>query len=439
MNPDRAQLERMKKVASRFEEGESLSVAEIFSSRRVIETIDREKLFLESFKLEQILAVLPFSPNLYVGVCPRCIDGTNFHEFSALAKAGLILPILKGRYEDYDPQVVEVICRYDHMCSYEYRFYRSMAVSARSQRALCEHCVGERRNELVKLVKGRRGAPEIRDRIDQIFSCLHPYVHPDYTLLESLEEALRARNELALTQLSLLAGRIQSLRSAQAFDSSLLLDASDLESLPAGVAADVDNSKSLALDLKRQMSEGLGLVVPVNLPIETFIGLVRDLQPQIVALLNEEVCAAKGPGANGPEGTMLKIADINREIERVQTLKRYAAVEVAVAIFKRHQSLAASALIAAALGLGNWGCASAVAIGAATDFVKKRLSLRGEGQWLEKSEPVQRLAQMIMRDLQPGLDKLVAKYAGAGFPAIRVMSLRRSIARRASVPFKRIA
>ncbi len=107
--------------------------------------------------------------------------------------------------------------------------------------------------------------------------------------------------------------------------------------------------------------------------------------------------------------------------------------------FKEHKALTAAALAVTVLGVGGnlLGCAGILATSSAAGVAKRRGWIGQGTKWLDSNDAVRRLGQMVQRDLQPGLDKLVAQYAGAELTAIRVMSLRRVIADRSSSPSRR--
>jgi hypothetical protein len=60
-------------------------------------------------------------------------------------------------------------------------------------------------------------------------------------------------------------------------------------------------------------------------------------------------------------------------------------------------------------------------VGIARNFAKKK-------GWVGKNKGMDRFGRAVHLDLQPYMDRLVAKYVGSYVPAINVLSLRKKIA-----------
>jgi hypothetical protein len=119
---------------------------------------------------------------------------------------------------------------------------------------------------------------------------------------------------------------------------------------------------------------------------------------------------------------MSSINSINRDIERIKNLRRFMIIEALAGFTDNNPALVASALIAGALGLAGYvfGCA-AVPAGAAVDFVKRSGKLKG-------SSATKRLKRKLHSDVQPSLDKLIARYVGTTPITMHVLSIRKNIA-----------
>ena len=127
VNIDKIQLECVTQLASDLENHGDVDLSKLFNCGRVIETIDQDKIFVSSFDIDTLLSIIPFSPIVYVQICPRCVNSTDLNVFAKLAKFGLIVPILIAPYRMYEDCVVEQVIKYDHISVYEFDLYRRIS------------------------------------------------------------------------------------------------------------------------------------------------------------------------------------------------------------------------------------------------------------------------------------------------------------------------
>ena len=91
---DRLQKERVNMFLKSFR-SKGLAIEEIFTSEKVVATVKKEKILLPSYNLAKILSFLPFTPTIYVSICPKCpVNDLNI--FRPLVERGAIVPI--GNY-----------------------------------------------------------------------------------------------------------------------------------------------------------------------------------------------------------------------------------------------------------------------------------------------------------------------------------------------------
>ena len=113
---DRLHKERVNKLMK--EKGHSSSPENIFISERVIQTLPEQKIFFSSYEPQKVLAVLPFTPVVYVRACPKCLSGGNLTTFKKLVEANLVVPILISPYAEYG-EMVDFLVSHDHVSVYE--------------------------------------------------------------------------------------------------------------------------------------------------------------------------------------------------------------------------------------------------------------------------------------------------------------------------------
>lgn len=419
---DKIHEKRIEDVVKRWHEVGELNDDEIFVSECVIDSIDHDKALIEWFDLPKILALLPFTPIVYVEICPHCINGSNFEVFKSLTISGLAIPILIYPYNQYPTQVQELLRGRDHMSCYEYELYRNAAIHSLTDTALCGHCVDKRADELAATVKGKRNAPLYRQHLNQILHNISPYVDPDFELLNDVSTAFDNLNVEWSSQLKDMSEVIRSLRSAQAFNAAISINEGDFSDLPSGLTCDNDSARQLGLELKEFVSNGLGLQIPTDINIEQYVELIKDFRPQIISVTDEVMHSATADGELSIRNLQGTISSINTEIERIKGLKRYMLYEAGVEFVGKNKTLVASTFIASALGIaGSFaGCIGVASAGTAANIAKKKGKLK-------TGKSINRLSTKIHRDLQPDIDKLVSRYVGTEVPAMRVISIRKAV------------
>jgi hypothetical protein len=387
----------------------------IFASEKVVKSIEGDKCFISSYKSE-LLGVLPFTPVVYNLVCPRCFDKMGFDKFSALVGAGLVVPMLRAPYSEYDPPVRDFLFAHDHISVQEYDRFRTNSLyqfASKDEHAFGHHAIEEMR----KIVAGQVDEEQYRNRIRSLEINLFPYTKEDGELLDLAIRACKTKDMDQLVRLRRRAVAIYQLRTAKVYNASAVVRGSELHALPPNTAIEADAARSISNDMQRMVAEGLGIMIPEDLRIEAYIELVKDYQPRITRAINSII------EASGPERTGLPkiIASINSEIERLKGLKRYKVMEVGIGFYKNNGLLAGGALLAATMGLAGslFGCATGAVVAAVNVGTK-----------LAKKKPdpaLQRLGRTIVRDFQPYSEGLMRGYLGGTAPAISVLSLQRRL------------
>jgi hypothetical protein len=255
-----------------------------------------------------------------------------------------------------------------------------------------------------RAISKRRGAPLFRFEISRLQQNIFPVIYPDYTLLDRAVAACKKRNFSELNQLVKLSEGIYQLRSAQALRSAVTLDENAISRIPDGISTETDEALRLMADMRRLAAQGLGLTIPVDMPLQRYLELVKDYQRPISELVATLSISGQPPKFS-PEDFVKKINQLNGEIDRIRNLKRHVVLEASIAMFRQHKGLIATALLASALGLAGTlvGFASAVAASAGVKVARKR-------GWLIENPGAQRVKEMILRDLQPHMDKLGELY-----------------------------
>jgi hypothetical protein len=415
---DIAQRSRLGGLLKRLKSGASLGVDDVFASEQVIKTHKQEKTFLHGFDLNVILGLLAFTPSVYVLICPRCISEQQYPQFVKLVQSGLVVPILLSPFEKYPTRIAEFVSVHDHVSYFEFNLWREYSIM-QSFSMLDEEQALKSFREMHDVVEDRRNKKIYLNHVHAVYFGLRPFTQSDETFIEVTRRACRDRKLALLTQLNRIGSAVANLRSAQAFNASLHLQRSELE-LPSGITNGANEARLVSTRLKELAADGLGIRIPTDLPLETYIELAKDYQPRISKTIQNVLMADVN---EIPLVEMTKeVSNINREIERIKGLRRYAVLEAFAGLYKNNSLLVGGAILAAAMGLttGLLGCAAASAAAAGGQIAKKK-------KWIPDNPGVQRIGRMIARDVQPYTDTLLKGYLGGTAPAVNVLSLQRRI------------
>jgi len=418
---DKIHKKRIGIVSKKMDDTNFYDENDIFVSERVIDSLHDEKSLVESFSQPRIMALLPFTPIVYVEICPNCINKENFESFKALTISGMVIPIITGEYCRYPEAVQDFLCGHDHISCYEYGLYRSVILNNLADGGICSHCVDKRVSKIKLKVKGKRNAPAFRNNLKRLLYNIHPFVNPDYELLDAIDLAFRNLDIETTIQLRDMSEAIHSFRTSQAFNASLSINETDLSNVPSGITNENDEARQFGLDLRRMVSDGLGLKIPTDINIEQYIELVNDFRPQIIGITNEILSSSTKEKEQLVGDLLGSISAINMEIERIKGLKRYLLYEAGIELVGKNKAFVASLFVASAMGLAGsiTGCAIAAG-GIVADAAKRSGKIR-------TGKTMSRLGTKIHHDLQPDIDKLISKYVGTNVPAMHILSIRKAV------------
>jgi hypothetical protein len=418
---DKLQSDRIDSLTKRWKREREIRPEDIFVSERVVASLSLDKALLPAFRTPYVLSLLPFVPNLYVLTCPRCVSHDSIGAFRQLTEAGLIVPILSAPYSKYPAAVIDAVSGLDHMSVYEFDFYRLIALSPDSRAPVCAHCVGESRSALIASAADvKDNGPRAR-KVREIFINLYPYSGTEEYVLDALEKVVSNDSGRQLNQLVTLSDAIRSTRTARALRAAQVIRDRDVDGIPLDWDLQVGDARTTALRMGSIVASGLKLRIPVDIPLSAYIELVRDYRPEIISLSKALVENATVDTEPSLSSLMTAITTINREIERIKNLRRYMVIEALAGFAQSNPAMTASLLIAGTLGVAGhlFGCA-AVPAGALADIARRAGKLKG-------NDAAKRLTRKLHRDLQPYLDRLLARFVGTTPIAMQVMSIRQQM------------
>jgi hypothetical protein len=425
---DRLQKQRVAELRKSLPPSRSELVSRLFIGESVARTIGKPKLLFEGYRLDKILPVLPFSPITYVATCRGCLKTSDdLDTYVSLVRHGLIVPVLMGRYSEYPAPLVEELRIRDHISCYELSLYSAVRLYEISgSQSICPDCFEKRRDKVLEQV---RDAPKVLKFVKAATNKLLPPVYPDYELLDEFERAVSNKDGDKIVQLSDLAQAIKEMRWAQVWNGALTLDAHDLAAIPENLAAEFEQSRQLSCELRQYVADGLGVKVPLDIPIDRYAELVVEFQPRIASVVDRIVKAASRKRAPF-EAAGKELSKLNNEIARIKGLKRFMVMEAIAAPIRKNKALIATSLTMGALfgiGGGLVGCAAAAATKGIVSRAKKTKYVKGAIEAITDQPEVKRLGRKVKSETQPYIDTLVSKYLQAELPAVSVLAMRKSI------------
>jgi len=416
---DKLHDERVTAAAKRLGKGDA-GYGELVLSERVNSDLGLENVVLHSFNEDAIKAYLPYSDRIYVMTCHYCIRNTNISSYKKFLSSGAIVPVLASSYKAYADEVVDITYGHDHVGPQEYFALRRLFAAGNGHRRVCAHCVGERGKVITAALERATVKPIKPQGIDTVLRNLHPYMEPDFELIDELESAIASGDRGVAKSIVEMSWTLSQMRSASIFNAPLIVPSNAFESLPEGYSDDIDHVRDGAVLTSKRVSDGLALQIPNDISLEEYIEVAADFRPRIAAIIADVASQASADGWR--QSLDKEIMGLNAEASRLSKSKRYIALAAAVEFYRNNQIKINAALVAGSLSLsGNilsciGGGAAVVAAGVA--------QTRG----LVASGPATtRAVRAIKNTIQPTLDKLIAAYTGTSPMAVSVVSLKKDL------------
>lgn len=418
---DKKHSERISTLMKSFWEGDDDAVDDIIFSEKVSQIFGSDSIAINSFDIDAIASYIPYSNNIYVMVCPCCINNDNFDKYKILVETGSIIPVLGANYACYDTEVLDFSYSHDHIGRAEYFALRTLFASSPDHGRACEHCVSRKFGEIRAAISRKRSVAGLETSVlSPLWNNLHPYISPDFDLLNQAEAAVRSKDATTLKSLVDMSFVLSNMRTASVFNSPVIIGRKNLLSIPEGYADSVDDANRGEILAQKRISEGLGLRIPQNVNLSRFIEIASDFRPRIAQLSNAVI-----EGTSVGDASMnldREIMRLNAEVARVEKLGRFVALSAIVEFYKSNQTILNAAAVAGALSIdsGIAGCAGGVATAAAGAAKQKGIISTGPS--------VERLQQIASNSLKPYVNAVIAKYVGSTGLAISALSLKKDMA-----------
>lgn len=426
---DTRHAERVNDALTRIRAGEDDAFESLVLSERVFRELDDENIVLHSFNVDVIKSYLPYSDRIYVMICPQCVTVQNIDSYKALVETSSIVPIFGGSYSNYDDKVVDITYSHNHVGGHEYFALRSLFAGAGGHAKICSHCVKERASSITAQLGKRRLKGFVERDVRAMMTNLHPYVKPDFELLDELESALAIKDIEKARSLFAMSWMLSHMRSASIFNSPIIVSGESYAKLPIGYDDHKDQTQQHAIKIQKSIGEGLGIQLPEGLSLSKYIEIASDFRPRIQKLTSE----LNKPQASDVWQSSLdkEIMGLNQEAARAAKSSKYIALAAMVEFYSNNHIKLNSALFAASmsLGAGALGCGVAAVAGTAggAAITSALTGIAGAKGWISSGPALERAGRTVNNVVQPQVDALIAKYVGTTPMALSVISLKKDI------------
>lgn len=413
---DRDAQERDDVLTQKYNSSQTFDAKEIFTGRGIPEALGNSSIILEGFDLPRILTSVPLYGTVAVAICPYCPCVREMAPARPVFENGAIVPILIAPYSSYPEGFIAEIIKFPHINRYEFNFFRFASLVAQADEVVCDHCVARKKEQLLQ---GISGDSELNDHLDSFFLSLSPFINPDYDLIEEMEAAVEDRDTSRILQLVDLADTINSIRTSQAFSATTNVPLEQLQTLPPGTVHERLIRPLSSDEVKHFVAEELGLLLPQSMSPDKYLDVVMPHRERLSRLVGDIV---DRPGTNSLQPVIDAVETINDEIRSAQGKTRFLAYRAAVGLAAGNQSLIASLLVGGALAAGgHLGlCTASAAIGVGLKTFRKLTKAKSRKDYRAAE-------QAVVRDLQPQVAKVLAKYLGITARAVEVWQLREQL------------
>jgi hypothetical protein len=82
------------------------------------------------------------------------------------------------------------------------------------------------------------------------------------------------------------------------FGASIILNRSEITAFPKNLTPELDAARAFSSDLYDQVSDGLGIKIPMDIGADAYIEIVKDYQPQISRLVGQVLNSSKSQASS---------------------------------------------------------------------------------------------------------------------------------------------
>lgn len=413
---DKEHKGRIDELAAVYDKGTAPSVVDIVSSSSVAQQFDRSKIILPSYNLKNILLAYPFVHEIYVPFCPYCIKDTDLADIKTLLGNSAITPVLIAPYSKYPESIIRVVATHPHLSMHEFLFLRYMMLTIDRGARVCGHCIEARRKEYISAIRGKYNV-DGQKLISELFQNLHPYIKPDYELIEDFGKALRVNNTKKLDHVRRLSKAFWDIRTAQALKARPLLSSRAIprviENADLVMQEPYDN-----FSIESTLAQDIGIEIPQDIDIDAYLKCVAPYRKD----LTDITCSLITEGANSQSKYLTiinsRLGDLRQQVLALDRSKLFLTYRATWGFLQSNKALIGSLIIASAFALkGNLvGCGIGPLTMAGAHIARKCNKLK-------IPEDMNKLCNEIKHSIRPFIQKYVAKYSEIDIRAIQLYEI----------------
>lgn len=419
---DKEHSERANDIWLDFNDGNPVDYDQIIPSTEIRTALTTKKTILPSFDIPQIYSNYLLSERLFVLTCPQCIKPKDIPIVTEILTHSDLIPVLIGDYADYPPEVIAFILQSPHMSRHEYRMYRTVQILSNSKQSVCGHCVGKRHKVIDNKLLAFDRNNILKRTVQRTISSLHPFITPDFELIEALDDAVEAKDVEAIFSLEGASTTISALRTNQAFESRWNLNTNELPELIKGAKKFIKVDSSKAPSMATSLMDPLTVLVTPNTKASEYFPLAHQYRDELTSLVDHILGKSASKRNRSASEITVLLGDLNAEVSRLTQSNRYLAYRAAFGFLRTNSTLVGTALVAGTLGLAGSivGCGATVVAGIAGKVLRK------SGR-LQPSPETTAFLDGVKKSIRPKLHKLLASYTGVSLPAVQLIEIRREI------------
>lgn len=418
-------IERLKRIREYFISNDNVELERVFKYKSIIKTLDERNVFLTSFDINKIFSLIPFYPAIQILICTHC--EINLDGLKPLLETGFIIPILRSSYQHYNPEVIKLILRFPHISRSEFYYYRAVKLLSFRSSCLCPHCVDKRISEINNLIKSHNLGRHISHLFESTASNLHPYIAPDFELLDRVDYSLRNNNLSALEQINALSFKISDIRTCQALDSVLSYNYEIINEMNKIIKCNNKGKNefkvinNLYYDI---LFEGLDINLPEEMSIDKYLTILTDNREVIKKLVDDIIRNTKKSTLETKKSSLFdSIASLNEQILKAQKSDKYKILKLTSNLVNNNKLLITSLLSAGALGFaGNYfGCGITASVGIVTKLINGKIKIKIDESSLNEFK------SLISKKLDPITDFVISKYLNIDLKAVHLWSIQKKM------------
>jgi hypothetical protein len=432
MNPrnieklDKEHKSRIAELRKLSQDTGKIDTEDIFVNKIVANSVKSSKVILGSYDAQKIICAYPFSPIIYVFVCPRCNCLTNQKDFMTFLERRAIIPVLLQPYSNYPSEFISRIIPFTHMSWFEYEFFRTSALRHQAERALCLHCAEIGHSKISSAIKSKNLNPIFHELADMFYSNLHPFIEPDLELIDCYIDAVEKNDIQLMSQIEDLSNELNHIRTIQAFNARSSISREILPKL-LKEAENVPNifPHDVSIDINDSISKELHLSCPEDISVSKYLDTIEPYRAELSGIVESLLAESTADGKVSLAKLSSRLAELNDQLFTLPRKKRFLFYRASSAFLRTNKTLLASSLLAGVMGYtGNLvGCGASLAGGIGAELAKRtgRLNFPAE---------IKQFGEEVGHCIRPQVHQLLSRCLSLDIKAIQIWDIKEKLERK---------